>query len=146
MTDWKSMLLDDPEDWPQEVIVQLEGAHEDERGYIQPLCDLPMKSASLIFSKKGTVRANHFHHTDWHYCYVVSGRIEYSHRTAGSDEPPEVVEIKQGGMFFTPPKVEHAMVFPEDTLFLTLSRNPRDQASYEADVERIELVQAPKSE
>jgi hypothetical protein len=56
------------------------------------------------------------------------------------------VEIEQGAMFFTPPMVEHAMVFPEDTLFLTLSRNPRDQASYEADVERVELVPPPKSE
>jgi hypothetical protein len=38
--------------------------------------------------------------------------------------------------------VDHAMRFAKDTVFLTLSRNPRDQASYEADVRRIELISA----
>ncbi len=143
MSEWKTAILDDPEEWPRDVIVPLEAPHEDARGYIQPLVDLPMKSASLIFSKKGTVRANHYHRTDWHFCYVVSGRIRYSHRPAGSEAPPETVEVRAGQMFFTPPMVEHAMVFPEDTLFLTLSRNPRDQESYEADVVRIALVSSP---
>ena len=46
--------------------------------------------------------------------------------------------IRAGEMVFTPPLVDHGMVFPEDTVFLTLSRNPRDQATYEADVVRIE--------
>ena len=43
-------------------------------------------------------------------------------------------------MIFTPPIVEHCMKFPEDTVFLTLSRNPRDQKTYEADVVRINLI------
>jgi hypothetical protein len=43
-------------------------------------------------------------------------------------------------MLFTPPMVEHAMKFDEATTFLTLGRNRRDQASYEADVVRIQLV------
>ena len=43
-------------------------------------------------------------------------------------------------MVFTPPLVDHGMVFPEDTVFLTLSRNPRDQATYEADVVRIDML------
>jgi hypothetical protein len=44
-------------------------------------------------------------------------------------------------MFFTPPMVDHAMVFAEDTVFLTLGRNPRDQESYESDVVRIDPIQ-----
>ena len=32
------------------------------------------------------------------------------------------------------------MKFPEDTIFLTLSRNPRDQETYEADVVRVNLI------
>ena len=32
------------------------------------------------------------------------------------------------------------MKFPEDTVFLTLSRNPRDQQAYEADVVRVNLI------
>ncbi|MBT6087838.1 MAG: hypothetical protein HOH22_19145, partial [Rhodospirillaceae bacterium] len=41
----------------------------------------------------------------------------------------------------TPPMVDHAMRFPVDTVFLTLSRNPRDQETYEADVVRVPMVE-----
>ena len=36
--------------------------------------------------------------------------------------------------------VDHGMKFPVDTVLLTLSRNTRDQESYEADVVRVEMV------
>lgn len=126
--------------WPKDVIVRLEKPFVDLRGLIQPLVDIPMKSAVLIESKKGTLRANHYHLTDWHYCYVLKGKIEYHHRPTGSIERPEAVTVEEGQMFFTPPMVDHAMIFPVDSTFLTLSRNPRDQAAYEADVRRVEVI------
>jgi quercetin dioxygenase-like cupin family protein len=128
------------EDLPSEPMVVLERPFVDERGAIRPLLEREMRSALLISSKAGTVRANHYHKTDWHYCYVVSGRIEYYHRPAGSTAEPEKVLVAAGEMFFSPAMVEHAMVFPEDTVFLTLSRNPRDQAAYEDDLVRTKLV------
>jgi len=126
--------------WPKTVIVPLDRPFEDDRGAIQPLVDLMMKSAVLITSKKGALRANHYHKTDWHYCYVLEGRIDYFHRPHGSDAEPERVEVRAGQMVFTPPMVEHGMKFPVDTTFMTLSRNPRDQESYEADVVRVDLI------
>lgn len=123
--------------WPKTVIVPLERSFDDDRGGIQPLVDVTMESCVLISSKKGTVRANHYHKTDWHYCYVMSGEIDYYHRPTGSTEKPEKVTVHQGELFFTPPMVDHAMVFPKDTVFLTLGRNSREQAVYEADVIRI---------
>jgi dTDP-4-dehydrorhamnose 3,5-epimerase-like enzyme len=127
--------------WPKDVIVNLPDAFADDRGAIQPLVDLPMQSAVMITSKKGTVRANHYHQTDWHFCQVIYGRIEYHHRPHGSDAAPDVVVIEAGQVFFTPPQVDHAMVFVEDTMFLTLGRNSRRQEVYEADVKRIQLVE-----
>ena len=103
--------------------------------------NLTMDSAVMISSKKDTVRANHYHQTDWHLCYVISGSIDYYHRPHGSEEDPEHVYVKTGELFFTPPLVDHAMVFPEDTVFLTLGRNSRAQESYEADVVRIPPIQ-----
>jgi hypothetical protein len=44
-------------------------------------------------------------------------------------------------MFFTPPLVDHVMVFGEDTSFLTFGRNSRSQEVYEADVVRIPPLQ-----
>jgi quercetin dioxygenase-like cupin family protein len=128
------------ESWPRTVIVPLEKAFVDLRGEIQPLVDVMMKSCVLITSKKGTVRANHYHRTDWHYCYVLSGRIDYYHRPVGSTAQPEKVSVGKGELFFTGPQVEHAMVFLEDTAFLTLGRNSRAQPVYEADVVRIDPI------
>ena len=34
---------------------------------------------------------------------------------------PEKILVQTGQMIFTPPMVDHAMKFPTDTLFLTLS-------------------------
>jgi dTDP-4-dehydrorhamnose 3,5-epimerase-like enzyme len=126
--------------WPGHGVVKLEKPFVDGRGSIKPLVDIMMKSAVMIESKAGSLRANHYHKTDWHYCYVVSGTIEYLHRPTGSDSEPETILVNQGEMVFTPPMIDHGMKFPVDTLFLTLSRNPRDQASYEADVVRVDMV------
>ncbi len=126
--------------WPKDPLVGLEPPFSDVRGDIQPLVDEMMKSAVMISSKKGSLRANHYHKTDWHYCYVVSGAIEYFHRPTGSDQEPERLLVKTGEMVFTPPMVDHAMKFPEDTVFLTLSRNPRNQEAYESDVVRVEVI------
>jgi len=126
--------------WPKDPVVALDKPFVDARGSIQPLVDMMMQSAVLITSKKGSFRANHYHKTDWHYCYVLEGRIEYYHRPTGSGEEPTCVVVEAGQMVFTPPMVDHGMKFPVDTCFLTLSRNPRDQESYEADVVRINMV------
>ncbi len=126
--------------WPAHGVVKLEKPFVDSRGKIQPLVDVMMKSAVMIESKAGSLRANHYHKTDWHYCYVVSGEVEYFHRPTGSDQEPELITVREGEMVFTPPMVDHGMKFPVDTVFLTLSRNTRDQESYEADVVRVEMV------
>jgi len=126
--------------WPLHGVVKLEKPFVDGRGSIKPLVDIIMKSAVMIDSKAGSLRANHYHKTDWHYCYVVSGQIEYIHRQTGSDQEPKTIIVSEGEMIFTPPMVDHGMKFPVDTVFLTLARNPRDQESYEADVVRVDMV------
>jgi dTDP-4-dehydrorhamnose 3,5-epimerase-like enzyme len=126
--------------WPPHGVVKLEKPFVDGRGSIKPLVDTIMRSAIVIESKAGSLRANHYHKTDWHYCYVVSGQIEYLHRQTGSNQKPKIIRVDKGEMIFTPPMVDHGMRFPVDTVFLTLSRNPRDQESYESDVVRVEMV------
>lgn len=125
---------------PKDVLVDLDSPFTDERGSIQPLVDLPMRSAVMITSKKGTVRANHYHQTDWHFCTVIKGRIKYHWRDHGSQRKPNSIIIEESQTFFTPPMVDHAMEFVEDTTFLTLGRNSRKQEVYEADVVRIKLI------
>lgn len=125
---------------PEKIMVPLETPYSDERGVIQNLVDVSTGSTVVITSKANSVRANHYHKTDWHYCYLLSGSMEYFHRDVESDEPPERLVVHQGEMVFTPPLVEHAMRFLEDTVFITMSRNARDHQSYEDDLVRVDLI------
>ena len=147
MTSFKISPLteDEMENWPKHPLVNLEKPFVDLRGSIQPLVDSIMKSAIMIHSKAGSLRANHYHKTDWHYCYVISGKINYYYKDLNSDKKPDLLIVDKGNMVFTPPLVEHCMKFPEDTVFLTLSRNPRDQETYESDVIRTNLIDSSDS-
>lgn len=114
----------------------------DSRGIIQPLVDGDFKSAQLITSKAGSVRANHYHKTDYHYMYLIAGAFDYYYRLTGSDEEPRCLRVQAGEMVYTPPMVDHAVKFLEDTVFVNFSGRERDQASYEDDLVRNELIKA----
>lgn len=140
MEKWKDVMLDDETMWPPSGKVPLPEANVDDRGSIQSIVNFPMKNLSLITSRNGSVRSNHYHVTDWHYMYVMKGSFDYYFRATGSGTKPDVVRIEAGDLIFTPPMEDHATVFLEDTDMLVVSRNPRDQASYESDVRRVVLV------
>jgi len=112
----------------------------DDRGEIQPLLSTPVNDVALIRSQAGKIRGNHYHKTDSHYCYVLSGRMHYYYRPVGSADPPKMIVIEPGQMIFTPFMTEHAMYFPEETVFLCMAHNVRTHEQYEADVVRIELI------
>jgi dTDP-4-dehydrorhamnose 3,5-epimerase-like enzyme len=140
MEKWKDIKLDDQTMWPNTGLVELDASHNDDRGSIQSLVNFPMKNISLISSKKGVVRSNHYHLTDWHYMYVLSGSFDYYYRPTGSDDELLCVQVKARELIFTPPMEDHATVFLEDCDLLAMSRNPRDQETYEEDVRRVVLV------
>ena len=140
MESWKDFKLDDESMWPKTGLTDLDESHRDDRGEIQSLVNFPMKNISLISSKKGVVRSNHYHLTDWHYMYVLSGSFNYYYRPTNSDDELQSVKVKAGELIFTPPMEDHATVFLEDCKLLAMSRNPRDQEAYEEDVRRVILV------
>ena len=121
-------------------LVNLPKGYEDARGIIQPLCDLNMKSASLIVSKPNTWRANHYHKTDWHFIYVLKGSFEYYFKKTNSNEKVKQKIVKKGELLFTGPIVDHAMFYTEETEIIVVSKNPRDQETYERDTVRIDFM------
>ena len=121
-------------------LIDLKDKFGDKRGFIQPLCDLNMKSASLIVSKANTWRANHYHKSDWHFIYVLKGSFEYYFKKTNSDEKVIKKIVKKGDLLFTGPVIDHAMFYTEETEILVLSKNPRDQKTYEEDTVRIDFM------
>ena len=122
---------------PGDVIIPPRPPFVDERGEILNLIDAPFTSAAVIKSVKGAVRGNHYHQTDYHYCWLQRGGMVYLHRPAGATAQPERWTIKPGQIFYTPPLYEHAMRFTEDSVLFVFARNNRDMKNYEADTVRI---------
>jgi len=116
----------------------------DERGYISRLIDnnkFQFKSVLYITSKARTTRGNHYHKKDYHYVYCVSGKFMYSEKAISEKRvKPESVILKPGDLVLSRPMVAHAMEFLEDTIFLAITTEPREQDQYEGDTVRIEIV------
>jgi hypothetical protein len=70
--------------------------YTDPRGEILNLLDLPIGSVSLITSVTGAVRANHYHKTDWHYCYMQKGSMDYYFRPVGAKTPAKYIRVEEG--------------------------------------------------
>ena len=119
------------------VLVPIREPFVDERGEIRNLIDAPFTSAAVIASVKGAVRGNHYHKTDSHYCWLQRGEMVYLHRPAGAAGPAKRLTVKAGQMFYTPPMVEHAMHFTQDSALFVFAKNNREMANYEADIVRI---------
>lgn len=114
----------------------------DERGGITRILDddkFSVHSILYITSKAGTTRSNHYHKTDAHWCYLLSGKMDYYEKPVegGTIEHAALVP---GDMVFSDSMIIHTMKFTEDSVFLAFSKNPRNQKDYEADTVRVELV------
>ena len=117
--------------------------HTDNRGQLSHLLpeNLKIKSVVLITSKKGSVRANHYHKKDTHHCYILKGKMEYTYQDMNSkNKKKKTVIVTEGEIIATPPMTGHAMKFLEDSVFLALTTEPRDQKKYEKDTVRITIV------
>ena len=127
--------------FPKNPIVPLDESFLDDRGSIQNLLNTPMQCASIIISKAGSVRSNHWHKEDFHYLYVMSGSMEYYERDVGMPVDPKQkpLIVTAGQMVFTPPNVVHKTIFLQDTVLLSFSKRNRDHDSHESDVVREEF-------
>lgn len=114
--------------------------NKDKRGYIKDLFDMPSNSVILIESKKGTIRANHYHKKDYHMCYIIYGKIKYHFKAKITDKKTKFKIYNKDETFFTPPKELHAMEFLEKTKFIAIARNKRDKKSYLSDTVPVNLI------
>ncbi len=120
-----------------DAVIPLRPPFVDERGEIQNLIDGPFGSALVMTSKNGAIRGNHYHRTDFHYCWLQRGRMIYSHRPVGDQGPYHQWVIEPGQLFYTPPMYEHIMEFTEESVVFAMARNSRTMADYEHDTVRL---------
>ncbi len=114
----------------------------DDRGGITRVlddADFAVHSILYITSKAGTIRSNHYHKTDAHYCYLLSGKAEYYEKPVEGGEL-EHASLQAGDMVFSDRVIIHAFRFTEDSVLLAFARKPRNQDDYEEDTVRVELI------
>ena len=104
----------------------------DERGKISNY-DLPepINMIGYIESKKGTMRANHFHPVQEQKCLLIKGQFISIYKDLVDGKSTKVTHVvNEGDMIVTQPNVAHTMVFTEDTIFLNLVRGEREHENY----------------
>lgn len=119
------------------IIVPVPAPFVDARGRIYNLVEAPFSSVVRITSLRGAVRGNHYHKTDYHFCWLEEGGLIYYERPVHSRVKPARRVIRPGQLFFTSPMMEHMMEFTQRSVFFVFARNPRGMAHYEADTVRV---------
>ena len=91
----------------------------------------PINLIGLIDSKKGTVRANHYHPIQEQKCLVTKGQFISIYQDLLNKNSPKITHVvDEGQLIVTKPNTAHAMVFPKDTVFLNLVRGEREHDNY----------------
>ena len=115
-----------------EYTVQGADQYVDERGTISNYeLTEPINLIGLIDSKKGAIRANHYHPIQEQKCLLISGKyISVIKDLSTSNAPISTKVIYPGDIAIIKPNVAHTMVFMEDSVFLNLVRGERDHENY----------------
>lgn len=115
----------------------------DGRGAITRIVDQDIHkihSVLYITSRAGTKRANHYHKKDAHYIYCLNGKFKYSEKDMSDpNAKTETVILKPGDLILSRPMIAHSLEFIEDTVFLAITTESRDQEVYEKDTVRINI-------
>ena len=91
----------------------------------------PINLIGLISSKKGTIRANHYHPQQEQKCLFTKGQIIEVFQDIINPGSPKITQVvNEGELSIIKPNVAHTMVFTKDTTFLNLVRGEREHDNY----------------
>ena len=91
----------------------------------------PINLIGLISSKKGTIRANHYHPQQEQKCLFTKGQIIEVFQDIINPQSPKITQVvNEGELSIIKPNVAHTMVFTKDTTFLNLVRGEREHDNY----------------
>ena len=125
-------------------VLHLKPEFADFRGAITRIINEPkvkIQAVLLLTHKKGTVRGNHCHKKDCHWVYCLSGKFRYYEKDIRKkNAKASFVILKPGDLVLSQPHIAHAMEAMEDTVFLAITTEKRQQKHYEKDTVRLDIV------
>ena len=122
----------------QNLIKDLEHVRDGDNEYIDDRGKIsnheltePINLIGLIDSKKGTIRANHYHPQQEQKCLFTKGQIIEVFQDILNPNSPKITQVvNEGQLSIIKPNVAHTMVFTKDTTFLNLVRGEREHNNY----------------
>ena len=109
----------------------------DDRGEITDiLVKENVEYVTLITSKAGTVRGNHYHKETVQSVYILDGRIKMLTRIPG--EPVVATVLEKGDLATTGRMEQHSMEALEDSSFMVFTTGVRGGEDYEKDTYRLD--------
>ena len=122
----------------QDLIEDLEFVKSGENEYVDSRGKIsnheltePINLIGLINSKKGTIRANHYHPQQEQKCLFTKGQIIEIFKDILNPNSPKITQVvNEGQLSVIKPNVAHTMVFTKDTTFLNLVRGEREHDNY----------------
>jgi nucleoside-diphosphate-sugar epimerase len=122
----------------QKLIKDLEHVRDGDKEYIDIRGKIsnheltePINLIGLIDSKKGTIRANHYHPQQEQKCLFTKGKIIEIFKDILNPNSPKITQVvNEGQLSIIKPNVAHTMVFAQDTTFLNLVRGEREHDNY----------------
>ncbi len=126
---------------PNETVKKITPEFTDERGAITNILEEPICHVAVITSKKGTIRANHYHPEQIQHVYLLSGKYEsVSKDLKVNDAEVESVVVEAGSLVTTPPMIAHAMRFLDDSVILNLTTGHRHSHEFEKHTKMFKLI------
>jgi mannose-6-phosphate isomerase-like protein (cupin superfamily) len=119
------------------VVIRPGEAFVNDAGSITNIAFGEFRCVSIIRSNAGSWRSKHYHMTDTHVLYVLSGEMHYWERELDGEYPEEPTVVHAGESVFTPALLVHKTYFPRETVLISMSKNPRDHVAHESDVVRV---------
>ena len=114
---------------------------KDKRGDIISIVDHEVSNVSIITCNSNSIRSNHYHLKDFHFMYVLEGKIDYFFKDIDNKKDnTSYIEVNVGETIFTPNLEIHCTYFPIKTTLIVSSCYPRDQLTYEKDTVRVDYI------
>lgn len=109
---------------------------KDERGIVQDILTREqIDYVSLITSKKGAVRGNHYHKETVQWLYLYSGKLKSLTQKDGRAIIARM--MYPGDLLITDKMEKHAVMALKDSVFFVFTRGPRGGKDYEKDTYRL---------
>ena len=119
-------------------VIKIKESFIDKRGKITNILEKPVTSIVIITSKKGAIRANHYHKKDSHWSYIIKGKMEYYEERKSGKVEKAIVKAEE--MVYSAPEVPHAMKFLENSIFLAMTTQKRLKGKYDKDTIPYEII------